>query len=110
VDKGLKESTNKLLTLEVDAKFIQEMIQVMTDNKSKYPRFNHYKPLNPIDLLEALERHYLELKSHIQSQIANQESLTDLVDPTDGNSHLVKIATNAMMTWIQLQNANRTTK
>lgn len=102
MEQGLKESSNKLLTLEVDAEFVKQMMKVMTDNKSKYPRFNHYKSIEALSLFEAMERHLLDLKAHIQLKIKNNEPVTDYIDETDGNSHLVKIATNAMMLFIQL--------
>lgn len=103
---GLKENNNKLLTLEVDAEFIEKMMKVMTDNKVKYPRFNHYKDIDPILLFEAMERHLLEAKMVIQEKIKKGEPITDVIDETDNNSHIVKIATNAMMFWIQVNKNN----
>lgn len=92
--KGMKEKDGKLLMYEVDSRFIQDMGKVMSKNKDKYPRGNHYKPIDKIFLLEAMERHLLKVKEHFQYG-------TDLIDD-DGCSHLTKIACNSMMLQIQL--------
>ena len=91
--QGEKEIKDKILTFEVDSRFVKEMANVMTKNKSKYPRGNHYKPIDKILLFEAMERHLIAVKEHYQYN-------TDMIDE-DGCSHLVKVATNAMMLYIQ---------
>ena len=64
--EGIKESKDKLLTTELDSRFTKEMAKVMTINKAKYPRWNKYKKLDPIELFEAMERHLLAVKEHFQ--------------------------------------------
>ena len=92
--EGTKESEGKLLTTELDSRFSKEMAKVMTINKTKYPRGNKYKKLDPIELFEAMERHLLAVKEHFQYN-------TSLIDD-DGCNHIAKIATNADMLFVQL--------
>ncbi len=98
MSEGIKESDNKLMTTEVDDRFYKEMCKVMTVNKSKYPRGNKYKYINPIELLEAMERHLMAVKEHFQYG-------TSLIDDDDCN-HLAKIATNADMLYVQINKTN----
>lgn len=99
--QGYKDSTNKIMTYELDSIFIQNMAKVMSMNKKdwggKYDRLNHYKDINPIELIESIERHLLTLKEHWQNN-----KIEDLIDD-DNCSHLTKIATNAQMLAIQLR-------
>ena len=81
--------------------FKKNMAAAMTVSKSngKYPPLNWMKPIDPLSLLESIERHFLEVK------IALQENKPDLlVDETDKQDHLVKIANNRMMLHYQLIN------
>ena len=99
---GTKDSSNKLMTYEIDANFIQDMAKVMSVNKiengGKYERLNYLKPINPILLLESIGRHYLELVAHFQ-----EGNITDLQDPDGSGSILTKIAVNSMMLSVQLR-------
>lgn len=97
--EGLKESSNKEMMFEIDASFILEMGKIMTINKQKYPRGNHYNKMDVVLLLEALERHFLKLKKDWQLN-----EIRDTKDPEDDQSEICKIALNAMMIWIQLNN------
>jgi len=97
-DKGIKESEGKLMTTELDSRFTKEMTKVMTINKAKYPRGNKYKELDPIELFEAMERHLLAVKEHLQYG-------TSLIDD-DNCNHIAKIATNADMLFVQLNLKN----
>jgi len=97
-NNGVKESEGKLMTTELDSRFTKEMAKVMTINKSKYPRGNKYKELDPIELFEAMERHLLAVKEHLQYG-------TSLVDD-DNCNHIAKIATNADMLFVQLNLKN----
>lgn len=100
--EGYKDKAGKLLTMELDAAFTKEMIRVLSVNKTswggKYKEGNHYKPMNPKELLASAERHLLEVKESFQNN-----NITDIQDD-DNCSHLAKIAVNCMMTWIQLKN------
>jgi len=99
--KGLKESQDKLMTNEVWGEFQKMMAEAMTVSKSsgKYPPLNWRNKIDPLSLLESIERHFLEVK------IALQENKLDLLtDDTDKVDHLVKIANNCMMLQFQLMN------
>lgn len=97
---GYKDKHKKLMTHELDAEFIKSMAEVLSINKvewgGKYERGNHYKNINPVEILESMERHLLEVKKHFQ-----QVKIENLKD-SDNCSHIVKIAVNAMMLHIQL--------
>lgn len=95
---GTKESEGKLMTSELDSRFTKEMAKVMTLNKFKYPRGNKYKKQDPIEIFEAMERHLLAVKEHLQYG-------TSLIDD-DGCNHIAKIGTNADILFIQLNLKN----
>lgn len=92
--EGMKDSLNKLMTLETDSRFQKEMMKVMTVNKNKYPRGNKYEKIDIFLLFEAMERHLLAVKEHLQYG-------TSIIDD-DGCNHLAKVATNADMLFVQL--------
>ncbi len=99
--QGSKESSGKLMTNELWGQFQKNMAYAMTLSKQsgKYPKGNWMKPINPLELLESLERHFLEVK------IALQENKPELLkDNTDGCDHLVKLANNCSMLHYQLVN------
>ena len=98
MNEGIKESKGKLMTTELDSRFTKEMLKVMTVNKSKHPRGNKYKKIDPVELFESMERHLLAVKEHLQYG-------TSLIDD-DGCNHLAKVATNADMLFIQLNKQN----
>ena len=98
MNEGIKESKGKLMTTELDSRFTKEKLKVMTVNKSKYPRGNKYKKIDPVELFESMERHLLAVKEHLQYG-------TSLIDD-DGCNHLAKVATNADMLFIQLNKQN----
>ena len=97
--EGIKDSLNKLMTLEIDSRFQKEMMKVMTVNKNKYPRGNKYEKIDIVLLFEAMERHLLAVKESIQYG-------TSIIDEEDGCNHLAKIATNADMLFVQLEKLN----
>jgi len=97
--EGMKDSLNKLMTLETDSRFQKEMMKVMTVNKNKYPRGNKYEKIDIFLLFEAMERHLLAVKEFIQYG-------TSIIDKEDGCNHLAKIATNADMLFVQLEKLN----
>jgi hypothetical protein len=100
--QGIKETNGKLMTNEVDVRFYKEMCKAMTINKKKYPRGNHYKKIDKVKLLEAMERHLLEVKDVMQNSDTDRSPM-HLIDE-DGCNHITKIATNAMMLWVQFCN------
>lgn len=100
MEKALKETEGKVMVGEVWAKFQWYMAEAMTKSKSKYPPKNWMKPMeNPIELLESIERHMLQVKMAIQ-----EDDPDLLVDSEDGVDHLVKIANNCSMLQYQLEN------
>ena len=86
---GLKQSEGKLMVQELYWPFIEQMARVMTINKEKYPPKNYLKPMGKEELLAAAQRHTIA--------IWNGEE----IDPTDGQPHSVKVATNMMMYYAQ---------
>ncbi len=95
-----KDSNGKWMTYEVDAEFQQGMAKVMSVNKlefgGKYARGNFRDPINPILLVESLERHLLKVKEAMQKG-------ESLIDETDGCNHLFKLGTNAQMLFVQIK-------
>jgi hypothetical protein len=86
---GLKQSEGKLMVQELYWPFIEQMARVMTINKEKYPPKNYLKPMDKEELLAAAQRHTIA--------IWNGEE----IDPTDGQLHSAKVATNMMMYYAQ---------
>ncbi len=86
---GLKQSEGKLMVQELYWPFIEQMARVMTINKEKYPPKNYLKPMDKEELLAAAQRHTIA--------IWNGEK----IDPTDGQLHSAKVATNMMMYYAQ---------
>lgn len=94
VDKseGIKEKDGKLF-YELDWRFVEAMAIRMQENKGdKYPPFNWKKPINKEDLIQAINRHHIEVMDGNYS---------------DGDrefGHIEAYACNAMMLWHQLKN------
>lgn len=88
---GLKQSEGKLMVQELYWPFIEQMARVMTINKEKYPPKNYMKPMDKEELLAAAQRHQLSIW------------LGEEIDPTDGQPHAVKVATNMMMYYCQFK-------
>lgn len=91
ISQGLKQSEGKLMVQELYWPFIEQMARVMTINKEKYPPKNYLKPMDKEELLAAAQRHQLSMW------------LGEEIDPTDGQPHAVKVATNMMMYYCQLK-------
>lgn len=89
LQQGLKQSEGKLMVQELYWPFIEQMARVMTINKEKYPPKNYMKPMDKEELLAAAQRHQLSIW------------LGEEIDPTDGQPHAVKVATNMMMYYCQ---------
>lgn len=99
---GEKDNLNKPIVTEVDADWILEIAKAMSVNKKenggKYDRGNHYKDIDPIDLLNSVGRHYLELVSHYQ-----RTGNLDAIDKESNIPHLYLIGCNTMMIHIQIK-------
>ena len=89
--QGLKQSEGKLMVQELYWPFIEQMARVMTINKEKYPPKNYMRPMDKEELLAAAQRHMLSMW------------LGEEIDPTDGQPHSVKVATNMMMYYCQVK-------
>ena len=81
---GTKESGGKL-NYELDFKFITQMAEKMSLNKSKYEPYNWKKPIDIELLKQSLFRHVIEIMK------GNYE------DDDRKNGHLESIALNAMI-------------
>ncbi len=93
--KGGKEYSDKLMLNEIDGEFYKELGKVMSVNKvewgGKYERQSFKLIKDPILLLEAAERHLLEVKIRLQKGLLNMN------DETDNCNHIAKVSTNCMM-------------
>lgn len=87
---GIKESEEKL-RYELDWEFVQAMAKRMGKNKSKYPRDNWKKPIDIVEIKDALVRHFMDV------MIGNYE------DDGEEYGHLEAIALNAMILRYQLK-------
>lgn len=89
-EPAYKETTNKLSYSEIDPYFLEAMARRMNEGKKKYG-LNNWKKLSDInELLDAAQRHLLELRKMMEEDfepIPGQE--TDL-------QHCAALACNAM--------------
>ena len=92
---GLKESNNKTSLLEIDPKFLVLMANRLNRNKDKYPLNNWKKPMEVLPLIDAMERHFIDLKSLIldEQPVLTTEEFLD---------HLAAIACNCQFIYHQL--------
>lgn len=89
--EGIKESLGKVSYQEIDPKFLYLMAVRMSKNKDKYPVNNWKKDLDKLELLDALERHFLDLKCLLLNELP-------IHNPTETEQdHLAAIGANAMM-------------
>ncbi|MFN7303011.1 MAG: dATP/dGTP diphosphohydrolase domain-containing protein [Bacteroidota bacterium] len=96
-----KDKDSKVSLTEIDPAYIVSMGRRMSENKNKYGKFNWKKSIDVLDLVDALERHLLDIKSILisGSPVLNiDESLND---------HLASIGCNAMMINYQINNYER---
>ena len=82
---GIKQTEGKTSYSEIDWSFIEKMAKCMNLNKGKYPPKNWQKPMNPNLLLDAAQRHLIELQKD------------NLLDKENGVEHAVAVALNMMM-------------
>lgn len=89
--EGKKESNGKLF-YEFDWEFIEAAAKRMQANKGKYEPFNWTKKIDVTELLQALNRHHIEVMK------GNYD------DGEEKLGHILSYFCNAMMIWHQLKN------
>jgi hypothetical protein len=94
INTGIKESKNKL-NYELDWEFIEQMAQKMSLNKGKYEPYNWMKKIDINELIEALTRHFIEIRKG------------KFIDDNREFGHLESLALNAMMICYQLKYHNK---
>lgn len=89
--EGIKENEGKLF-YEIDFRFIEAMALRMANNKNnKYPPFNWKNRIDKQELIQAINRHHVEVMDGI------------FRDGEEEFGHVVAYACNAMMLWYQLK-------
>lgn len=85
-NSAIKETENKLSYVDLPYRALESMAKVFGDSKKsgKYPRDNHFKPIENTLLLDSIQRHLVELMNGID------------IDAS-GNSHYAHIMANAAM-------------
>jgi hypothetical protein len=91
-EQGIKQTEGKTSFSEIDWSFVEKMAKCMNLNKGKYPPKNWQKPMNASLLLDAAQRHLIELQKD------------NLFDKENGAEHAVAIALNMMMYSYQINN------
>jgi hypothetical protein len=96
----LKDYINKVIFTEIDPEYSTMMAIRMTENKSKYGLFNWKNEIDPLLIIDALERHIVDIKSFLISgkPLLTEEPITD---------HLASVGCNAMILNYQLKNNER---
>lgn len=63
--EGIKENKGKLSYCDLPANSLKSLAKVFEDSKKsgKYARNNHLKPIKNTDLIDAIQRHLLEIMS-----------------------------------------------
>lgn len=82
---GIKQTEGKTSYSEIDWSFIEKMAKCMNLNKGKYPPKNWQKPMEAELLLDAAQRHLIELRRG------------ELFDKENGAEHATAVALNMMM-------------
>lgn len=88
---GKKESEGKLF-YEFDWEFIEACAKRMQNNKGKYPAFNWCKKIDVKELIQAQNRHHIEVMKG------------NYKDGDEELGHLTSYMCNAMLIWHQLKN------
>lgn len=86
METAIKETQDKYSYVDLPYKAIQSMAKVFGDSKKsgKYPRDNHFKPIENTLLLDSIQRHLVDLMNGVD------------IDQS-GNSHYAHIMANAAM-------------
>ena len=101
VKNAEKDKSNKPSFLEIEPSFVLGMAQRMNSNKinfgGKYENFNYQQDIDIKDLIDATERHFLDLKGIVLNgfPLINQEESVQ--------NHVFAIACNMMMINYQLE-------
>lgn len=91
-EQGIKQTEGKTSFSEIDWSFVEKMAKCMNLNKGKYPPKNWQKPMKVELLLDAAQRHLIELRKN------------EFFDRENGAEHAVAVALNMMMYSYQINN------
>lgn len=106
IKQAVKDSAGKISFKEIDPEFICLMARRMNSNKiqfgGKYEEFNYQKDINTLGLIDAIERHIVDLKLllHGKKSILNTSE--------SANDHLSGISCNAMMIFYAINEKTKT--
>jgi hypothetical protein len=95
-DQGIKVNEGKLSYSEVCPVYIASMAKRMSSNKEQYPRNNWKKEIDPLELLDAMERHICDLKLLLNREQPIHNTAERELD------HLAAIGCDAQMISYQL--------
>lgn len=95
VKQAVKDSAGKISFKEIDPEFICLMARRMNSNKiqfgGKYEEFNYQKDINTLDLVDATERHLVDLKLLLQEK-------SPILNPSESElQHIAAVSCNMMM-------------
>jgi len=95
VKQAVKDSAGKISFKEIDPEFICLMARRMNSNKiqfgGKYEEFNYQKDINVLDLIDATERHLVDLKLLLQGR-------SPILNPSESElQHIASVSCNMMM-------------
>lgn len=96
--QGIKVSEGKISYSEVCPVYISMMAKRMSRNKEQYPHNNWKKEIDPIELLDAMERHICDLKLLLNGEQPIHNTEERELD------HLAAIGCDAQMISYQLNN------
>ena len=102
VKQAVKDSAGKISFKEIDPEFICLMARRMNSNKiqfgGKYEEFNYQENINTLNLVDAIERHIVDLKLLLQGK-------KSILNPSESvKDHLGSVACNAMMIHYAINN------
>ena len=106
VKQAVKDSAGKISFKEIDPEFICLMARRMNSNKiqfgGKYEEFNYQKDINVLDLIDATERHLVDLKLLLQGR-------SPILNPSESElQHIASVSCNMMMIFYSINAKTQT--
>jgi len=106
VKQAVKDSAGKISFKEIDPEFICLMARRMNSNKiqfgGKYEEFNYQKDINVLDLIDATERHLVDLKLLLQGR-------SPILNPSESElQHIASVSCNMMMIFYSINEKAQT--